>query len=243
MSSRLSYPWNKLFLMTCFNDDVIKWKHFPRYWPFVRGIHRSPGSSPHKGQWRGALMFSLTCVRINGWINNREAGDLRRHRAHYDVLRPFNIFFRNDLLMRQPLYTAIMSYFSTLFSTASTHINSAKWCLEIIYSIMDIHNSQMQNLRLVWITMLELINFIQTNLLKGHCLCLHSFLLSSYGLWIHKTNCPKFTLALVPISVRNLESDESDSGADFMVSRTQILFQKIWSKQTRRISNSVSVLV
>ena len=43
------------------HDDVIKWKHFPRYWPFVRGIHRSPENSPHKGQWRGALMFSLIC--------------------------------------------------------------------------------------------------------------------------------------------------------------------------------------
>ena len=32
------------------HDDVIKWKHFPRYWPFVRGIHRSPMKSPHKGQ-------------------------------------------------------------------------------------------------------------------------------------------------------------------------------------------------
>ena len=40
------------------HDDVIKWKHFPRYCPFVRGIHRSPMNSPHKGQWRGALMFS-----------------------------------------------------------------------------------------------------------------------------------------------------------------------------------------
>ena len=39
------------------HDDVIKWKHFLRYWPFVRGIHRSPVNSPHKGQWRGALMF------------------------------------------------------------------------------------------------------------------------------------------------------------------------------------------
>ena len=67
------------------HDDVIKWKHFPRYWPFVRGIHRSPVNSPHKGQWRGALMFSLICTRINGWVNNGEAGDLRRHRAHYDV--------------------------------------------------------------------------------------------------------------------------------------------------------------
>ena len=63
------------------HDDVTKWKHFPRYWPFVRGIHRSPVNSPHKSQWRGALMFPLIC----GWANNREAGDLRRHRAHYDV--------------------------------------------------------------------------------------------------------------------------------------------------------------
>ena len=71
--------------MAVMHDDVIKWKHFPRYWPFVRGIHRSPVNSPHKGQWRWALMFSLICVWINGWINNREAGDLRSYRAHYAV--------------------------------------------------------------------------------------------------------------------------------------------------------------
>ena len=68
------------------HDDAIKWKHFPRYWPFVRGIHRSPVKSPHKGQWHGALMFSLICIWINGWVNNREAGDLKRYRAHYDVI-------------------------------------------------------------------------------------------------------------------------------------------------------------
>ena len=67
------------------HDDVINWKHFPLYWPFVRGIHWSPVNSPHKGQWRGALMFSLICVWVNGWVNNREAGDLRRYCAHYDV--------------------------------------------------------------------------------------------------------------------------------------------------------------
>ena len=67
------------------HDDVIKWKHFPRYWPFVREIHRSSVNFPHKGQWRGALMFSLICAWINGWVNNRDAGHLRRHRAHYDV--------------------------------------------------------------------------------------------------------------------------------------------------------------
>ena len=68
------------------HDGVIKWKHFPRYWPAVRGIHRSTVNSPHKGQWRGALMFSLICVWINAWVNNHEAGDLRRHRAHHDVI-------------------------------------------------------------------------------------------------------------------------------------------------------------
>ena len=72
-------------LFVLLHDDVIKWKHFPRNWPFVRGIHRSPVNSPHKGQWRGALMFSLICFWINIWVNNREVGDFRRHRAHYDA--------------------------------------------------------------------------------------------------------------------------------------------------------------
>ena len=64
------------------HDDAIKWKHFPRYWPFVRGIHRS---QVNKGQWRGAFIVSLICARINGWVNNGDACDLRRHRAHYDI--------------------------------------------------------------------------------------------------------------------------------------------------------------
>ena len=45
-----------------YHDDVIKWKYFPRYWPFARGIHRWPVNSPHKVQWRGALMLSLICT-------------------------------------------------------------------------------------------------------------------------------------------------------------------------------------
>ena len=52
------------------HDDVIKWKNFPRYWPFVRGIHRSPVNFPHKGQRRGALMFCLICfwrLRKQSW--------------------------------------------------------------------------------------------------------------------------------------------------------------------------------
>ena len=69
------------------HDDVIKWKHFPRYWPFApRGIHRSPVNSPHKGQWRGALMLSLIFAlnkRLSkqswGWWFETPSGSLWRH--------------------------------------------------------------------------------------------------------------------------------------------------------------------
>ena len=90
------------------HDDVIKRKHFPRYWPFVRGIHWSPVTFPHKGQWRGDLMFSLICFWINDWENNREAGDYRRYRAHHDVIVmttsttvPRHINNHLDVYMRQ----------------------------------------------------------------------------------------------------------------------------------------------
>ena len=67
------------------HDDVIKWKRFRVTGPFVQGIHRSSVNSPYKGQWRDALMFSLICGWTHGWVNNWDAGDLRRHCAHYDV--------------------------------------------------------------------------------------------------------------------------------------------------------------
>ena len=56
------------------------------------GNSPSPVNSPHKGQWRGALMFSLICAWTHDCVNNRDAGDLIRHRTHYDVtvMHPFN---------------------------------------------------------------------------------------------------------------------------------------------------------
>ena len=77
------------------HDDVIKWKHFPRYWPFVQGMHRSSVNSPHKGQWRGSWIFSMICARINGWVNTGEAWDLKRHRAHYDITVMWSITNRS----------------------------------------------------------------------------------------------------------------------------------------------------
>ena len=95
------------------HDDVIKWKHLPRYWPFVRGIHRSPVNSPHKGQLRWALMFSFICAWTNGSVNNPEAGDLRRHLAHYDVI---------VMLLTDPTPKVIMITFKVCGHT-SDHIS------------------------------------------------------------------------------------------------------------------------
>ena len=73
------------------NNDKDKpwWRHqmeaFSALLALCVGIRRSPVNSPHKGQWRGILMFSFICAWINGWVNNREDGDLRRHITHYDV--------------------------------------------------------------------------------------------------------------------------------------------------------------
>ena len=84
------------------NDNVIKWNPLPRYWPSVRGIRRSPVNSPHKGQSCWVLMFSLICACTNDWVNNRDAGDLRRHRAHYDV----------TVMTNQHMWTRFALYFN-----------------------------------------------------------------------------------------------------------------------------------
>ena len=67
------------YMMTSSNGNIF------RVTGHLCGNPPPPPPPPHKGQWRGALMFSLICVWINDWVTNREAGDLRRYRAHYDV--------------------------------------------------------------------------------------------------------------------------------------------------------------
>ena len=67
---------------------------------------------PHKGQWSGALMFSLIHAWINGWVNNREAGDLRCHRAHYDVA----------VMKFHGIKTHCTDHFTTEYFSASTRI-------------------------------------------------------------------------------------------------------------------------
>ena len=67
------------------HDDVIKWKHCSRYWSFVWWIQRSPVNSPYKGQWRGALVFSLMYAWTSGCVNNRNAGASRSKRQHVSI--------------------------------------------------------------------------------------------------------------------------------------------------------------
>ena len=63
--------------------DTTRWRH--QMGNIFRVTGQWPVNFPHKGQWRGALMFCFICAWINGWVNNREVGDLRRHRVHSDV--------------------------------------------------------------------------------------------------------------------------------------------------------------
>ena len=76
--------YSKVWFSNSLHDDVIKWKHFPRYWPFLRGIpgHRwLPRTKASDASFD--VFFDLRW--LNGWVNKREPGDLRHHRAHYDV--------------------------------------------------------------------------------------------------------------------------------------------------------------
>ena len=101
------------------HDDVIKWQHFPRHRPFVRWIHRSPVNSPHKGQWRGALIFSLICALNQqlskqswGWwfeapscllwrhCNVDQYRDWRRYSSWFvHVISCHNIIWKSDCLV------------------------------------------------------------------------------------------------------------------------------------------------
>ena len=89
-------PW------CCYCIDT-SWRHqmetFSAQLAIYAGNSPVPVNSPHKRQWRGALMFYLICVWIHGWVNNREAGDLRRHRGHYDsdLYKPRGIEHKNRL--------------------------------------------------------------------------------------------------------------------------------------------------
>ena len=89
------------------HDDVIKWKHFPRYWRFVRGIHRSAVNSPHTKVSDAELCYFLwSAPEKNGWVRTREAGDLSRHRVHIVV----KCEVTNVSSTEQSLFVSISAY-------------------------------------------------------------------------------------------------------------------------------------
>ena len=123
--------------------NVPWWRHqmetFPRYWSFMCGIHRSPVNSPHKSQWRGSLKYSLIWAWTNGWLNNRKSGDLRHHRAHYDV----TVLLRDITLINKHLYSEFIlqligyfEWYSVLFiSKAAILWNWKSWSEETLLHI------------------------------------------------------------------------------------------------------------
>ena len=55
-------------VMQSLHDDIIKWKHFSRYWPFRAGNSPVPGEFPAQRPVTWSFDFSLICVSVNAWV-------------------------------------------------------------------------------------------------------------------------------------------------------------------------------
>ena len=133
------------------HDDVIKWK------PFSAILAICAGNSPFtghrwipstKGQWRGALMFSLICVWINCWVNNHEAGYLRRYLAHYDVtvmiigfVSPVTTSYRSGRRRREAIFTNA-NYLWRGNRSATTACPRYSGCCEYMEGLWPIGDAQ-----------------------------------------------------------------------------------------------------
>ena len=123
------------------HDDVIKRKHFPRYWSFARGIHRSPVNSQHKGQWRRALMFSLISAsnkRLSkqswGWWFETSSSPLWRHRNGFrDPVRGNETHHKHRLTHWGPDKMAAVS--ETTFSNAFSWMKMIEYRLKFHWSL------------------------------------------------------------------------------------------------------------
>ena len=87
---------------------------------FCARNYRWPVNSPHKGQWHGTLMFSLICAWTDNWADNEDAGDLRRHHAHYDVI-----------VMNHPYYHRWGNAWCKYWSPNKIDLNVYIWCFKI----------------------------------------------------------------------------------------------------------------
>ena len=94
--------WRTAYVAFCFPWWRHQMETFSALLALCAGNSPVPVNSPHKGQWRGALMFSFICAWINDWVNNREADDLRRQDGHYDVI---------VMLFQYMLWYGVLPYF------------------------------------------------------------------------------------------------------------------------------------
>ena len=106
----------------------------------VEGTMVIPVISPHKGQWRGALMFFFICIWIHDWVNNRGASNLRRYRAHYDVIVVINLL---NIMSSNILNNVVNIFAYAIASSASEYDKPSKYrelsrdirCFDIPFSV------------------------------------------------------------------------------------------------------------
>ena len=119
------------------------WHHQMETFSALLAICAGTKAQRHKGQWRGALMFSLIYLWINGWVNNREPGDLRRHRTHYDVTEIVGICGELSLASTSPYSapcTASLEFIET----------ERKWS-QIWRLLFQTHLRDIPNIVLLWL--------------------------------------------------------------------------------------------
>ena len=92
--------------------------------------------SPRKGQWRGALMFSLICTWISDWVNNREAVDLRHHRGHCDV--NVMIYICGNIYYKQILYVMQHMYLNQDNRVNKTHMKLLLECFILLSHFVNV---------------------------------------------------------------------------------------------------------
>ena len=113
-------------------DKTRKMESFSVLLAICAGNSPVTGEFPHKGQWRGALMFSLICTRINGLANNGAAGDLRRHRAHYDVTVMIDAMRKEDTVVTKWFILSCWQHYRGCFTSPSSFL--FKYLAQLLHS-------------------------------------------------------------------------------------------------------------
>ena len=122
----------------------------------VRGIHRSPVNSAHKSQRCGALVLSLICAWTNSCVNNRDAGDLRRHSAHYDVIVMTTLtrghIWRDILCAQLFLLLMILMPNAKIINACNLHLIAIKYMPNLLArcTSYERHNKRDHQKPVVW---------------------------------------------------------------------------------------------